>query len=627
MQVAVIDESASTIGIADSELYLQGTLEQINQRLDLMQSLGVTNVRILVPWAGVQPLHPDTPFGLGAPRWDQLDMVVNAAAERGMGILGVLNSTPVWATNRTPINGQPTDVTRFADFARSVALRYGDKISAYEVWNEPNSAQFWNPLDPVAYTEMLKVTYTALKDASAQIGSEITVVGGVVGAGLTWGNATMNPIDFVQRMYDAGADGYFDALSFHPYNYDSKFSVGESLPWREGMPLYQVNRIRELMDSYQDVGEEQVKIWITEYGVPTNRVSEATQAAFIRDLIEFWQTAEGAGPIFVYTIQDRLNPAGNDDEAHLGIFRPDGTMKPAAEVIRELIEELANPTEPGPDPDPGPGPVIPSNPVAALLQALQQAVSSVLNLVPNLLNAVGVAITNLISGIFGNAPRSATTRSVRSATSDGDAVTETAETDADDAADGAVDEAADGDATTAGLRREPRGAETVPTPVGGQREVLDDTGLAEEAESVEEPVETQPETTEATAEPEPTTDATTEPVADPDVPEPSGSETTETVGEGTVDDDVDVSDEAQDADDDTATDDAATDDAATDDAAADDAATDDAESDSGRSESRETDDVRRTETSDAETERETQTENGTAGSDRVPAGASAAGTG
>ena len=96
--VAAIEESPSTIGVADSELYMAASMEEINARLDLMQSLGVTNVRIMVPWAGIQPLHPDTPFGLGAPRWDQLDKIVNAAAARGMGILGVLNSTPLWAT-------------------------------------------------------------------------------------------------------------------------------------------------------------------------------------------------------------------------------------------------------------------------------------------------------------------------------------------------------------------------------------------------------------------------------------------------------------------------------------------------------------------------------------------------
>ncbi|WP_162264202.1 cellulase family glycosylhydrolase [Mycobacterium sp. Root265] len=418
MQVAQIDESPSTIGIADSELYLSTSLAEINARLDLMQSLGVTNVRIMVPWAGVQPLHPDTPFGLGAPRWDQLDMVVNAAAARGMGILGVLNSTPMWATGSTPINGQPNDFDRFAAFAKSVALRYGDKISAYEVWNEPNSIQFWNTLDPVAYANMLKKTYTALKQAAAQLGTDITVIGGVVGAGKTWPGLTMNPVDFVRKMYEAGAHGFFDALSFHPYNFEWKFSVGENLPWKEGMPLFQLNQIRELMDSFLEEGQEQIKIWITEYGLPTNKVSDATQAAFVRDLIEFWQTMQGAGPIFLYTIKDWLNPPADNDEANLGIFRPDGTMKPVGEVIKELIAFLTKPpTNPGTGPGQGPGAEAPpANPLAAFLQAISQAISGMFNVFPNLFTAIGAIFSNLLGGLFGMNPSSAKTTALSART-------------------------------------------------------------------------------------------------------------------------------------------------------------------------------------------------------------------
>ncbi|MCF6390601.1 cellulase family glycosylhydrolase [Mycobacterium sp. MBM] len=498
MQVAQIDEAPSTIGIADSELYLSTSLADINARLDLMQSLGVTNVRIMVPWAGVQPLHPDTPFGLGAPRWDQLDMVVNAAAARGMGILGVLNSTPMWASGSTPINGQPTNFDRFASFAKSVALRYGDKISAYEVWNEPNSIQFWNTLDPAAYTEMLKKTYTALKQAEAQIGSDITVIGGVVGAGKTWPGLTMNPVDFVRKMYEAGADGYFDALSFHPYNFEWKFSVGENLPWKEGMPLYQLNKIRELMDSYLEEGEEQVKIWITEYGAPTNKVSEATQAAFVRDLIEFWQTMEGAGPIFLYTIKDWLNPPADNDEANLGIFRPDGTMKPVGEVIKELIAFLTKPpTEPGPDtgPAPGTGAGTPStNPVAAFLKAISQAFTGMFKLGPNLFSAFGSIFTNLLGGLFGRKTTTAKTAAVsaRTASAGADVVQ-----DADDAdtagADVIAEESAESVETSSDASKTVQGVMSVqqaqaPVAVVSEEQPVAEVPVVEEEVVVPEPV-------------------------------------------------------------------------------------------------------------------------------------------
>ncbi len=40
---------------------------------------------------------------------------------------------------------------------------------------------------------------------------------------------------------------------------------------------------------------------------------------------------------FLYTIKDWLNAPTNNDEANFGIFRPDGTMKPVGQVIKELI--------------------------------------------------------------------------------------------------------------------------------------------------------------------------------------------------------------------------------------------------------------------------------------------------
>ena len=109
-------------------------LAEVNARLQQMQDLGVENVRLLVPWAGVQPVDPALGSPAGDPNWGALDLIVNAAHDKGMGILGVLNSTPWWATESTPINGQPADFNEFADFAKQVALRYGEKIGAYEVW-------------------------------------------------------------------------------------------------------------------------------------------------------------------------------------------------------------------------------------------------------------------------------------------------------------------------------------------------------------------------------------------------------------------------------------------------------------------------------------------------------------
>ena len=54
VEAAAINTSNTTVGFADSDLYGM-TPEDIDRTLDEMQAMGVQNVRILIPWAGVEP--------------------------------------------------------------------------------------------------------------------------------------------------------------------------------------------------------------------------------------------------------------------------------------------------------------------------------------------------------------------------------------------------------------------------------------------------------------------------------------------------------------------------------------------------------------------------------------------
>lgn len=112
IEAANIVQEPTTVGIADSNLYNQSQAD-VERTLDTLQAMGVQNVRIVIPWAGVQP------FNLPFYNWTNVDRMVNAAADRNMGVLAVLNSTPVWASNRY-LSGHP-DPNDFAEFASLVA--------------------------------------------------------------------------------------------------------------------------------------------------------------------------------------------------------------------------------------------------------------------------------------------------------------------------------------------------------------------------------------------------------------------------------------------------------------------------------------------------------------------------
>lgn len=322
---AAIDESATTAGLADSNLMRLKSHAEIDKELDMMQSIGVENIRIGLYWAEIEPLK-------GRYNWSNADYIVNQANARGMGVLATINETPAWAG--TPIGAGTPSTTDFSKYVTTVANRYKGKISAYEIWNEPNAKFFMTPVSPANYTELLKAGYTAIKG----VDQSITVIGGVLGSGrtLTDDNGevqTMNPVEYLAGMYDAGAHGYFDAISFHPYKYDMKYSEQQD---QVASPLRQFQNMRAMMDFFGDTDK---KIWASEYGLPTtaiNGIGQQHQADYIEDFLNSWSKQVGAGPMFIYTTRD-IATGGTNPGNNFGIWQTNWTPKLAVQVLQDYL--------------------------------------------------------------------------------------------------------------------------------------------------------------------------------------------------------------------------------------------------------------------------------------------------
>jgi hypothetical protein len=311
VDTASIVASSTTLGFADSNLYFESAAN-VGKTLDMMQSIGVNSVRIMIPWAGVEPTN-------GVYNFTQIDTIVNAANARGMSVIGLLDETPGWAaTKGTPaLSGPPASPAVFAAFASKVAARYGTKVAAYEVWNEPNSTTFWSTgPNPTAYTQLLKAAYTAIKAANP---SAVVIAGALSSVGTS--SVNLSPVTFLQDMYAAGAKGYFDELSFHPYSL-TEFSKGSTTA---GQPLYELQAMRNLMIANGDTSKQ---IWATEYGLPTYPYGNTNQATYIKDFLTKWRTITYVGPEYIYTAQDYSGSGGT-----FGVWTTNWTAKPAVAVI------------------------------------------------------------------------------------------------------------------------------------------------------------------------------------------------------------------------------------------------------------------------------------------------------
>ncbi|WP_167103694.1 LGFP repeat-containing protein [Mycobacterium sp. DL592] len=320
-EAAVINPAPTTIGFSQPGEFMSMTAADIGHTLDLMVATGAKTLRTVIPWSVVEQTK-------GTLNWSLVDAVVNAAVARSMSILGIVAFTPDWAraAGTATMIGRPASVTDFAAFAKKAAARYNGKISAYEIWNEPNSSLFYSPgPDPTGYTALLKAAYPAIKSVS----SSLQVVAGALGADVTSATAT-DPVTFLTQMYAAGAKNYFDALSFHPYQYSLSFSAGVDIA---NSPVQQLMDMRTTMVTN---GDSAKKIWATEYGEPTAAVDENTQSSMINDVVTKWQELPYTGPVMIYTTRDK-STGSSDPEDTFGVFRSDWAPKIAQQVLQWQI--------------------------------------------------------------------------------------------------------------------------------------------------------------------------------------------------------------------------------------------------------------------------------------------------
>jgi hypothetical protein len=289
-----------------------------DRELDAAASTGATWLRVMIDWHVVEPKP-------GEFNWGYVDHWINGSLNRGLKVLGLIAYTPDWARPAGSFfTAPPVDPAKFADFATKVVQRYGDRVSHWEIWNEPNVPLFWGYMDDRApsYTRVLKAAYPAIK--AVQPNST------VVAAGLSRAPDPNAPPPFVATMYALGAKGFFDALAMHPYVYPRGLDADPYNGWSD------VERVRQIM---VDHGDGDKKIWMTEFGAPTTTqtdggVSQDEQAREITDVLAKAAQSGFSGPAFIFAIRDVNTADPTDDQNVCGaLLTSDWQLKVAAGVL------------------------------------------------------------------------------------------------------------------------------------------------------------------------------------------------------------------------------------------------------------------------------------------------------
>jgi hypothetical protein len=291
-----------------------------------MASTGAKWLRFDFDWPSAEPKH-------GQFRWNAIDRVVYGARAHGLNIIATLDYTPRWALPRGAGSNKypPANPGWYGEFARAAAKRYTPLgVRHWEIWNEPNQNFWWKPKpNPTAYVKLLKYAYLNIKSVDR---NAVVITGGLAPAPDKSNGSTISQKTFVNRMYDAGARGSFDALGMHPYSYPDA-----PMAPRDWNPFYSLPKFHDMMAQHGDGGK---KIYSTEYGAPTGSaskaVSEQQQAQFVKDAYRQLARWPWAGPLTWFVIRDWGNNR-RDRLDNMGILRGNWAPKPAYGAFKNTM--------------------------------------------------------------------------------------------------------------------------------------------------------------------------------------------------------------------------------------------------------------------------------------------------
>jgi Cellulase (glycosyl hydrolase family 5)/Carbohydrate binding domain len=250
----------------------------------------------------------------GAYDWSGLDLRVAQARERGADVLYTLGGrTPQWAAAQpdgaSPYGpgqcSEPSSDQVWQDWVRAIATRYKGQITLWEVWNEPDLADFYCGT-PDQLVDLARQAYTVLK--------EVDPANRVLSPGFS-GYQGPGYLDYFLAQ---GGGDYADIVSYHFYAATPEDAVG----WRW-------DNIQSVLRSN---GADAKPLWNTEQGwidVPAARpIPQATGAAYVaRMYLLSW--AVGIDRAYYYTWDNQWN--------QFQFAEPDGvTLTEAGTAYREV---------------------------------------------------------------------------------------------------------------------------------------------------------------------------------------------------------------------------------------------------------------------------------------------------
>jgi hypothetical protein len=287
-------------------------------------ALGAGWTRMRFEWNQIQPESPDqwnAPFS---------DQVLNNELASGREVVGLLITTPGWATDADRGAGVPWGLYQdkddpgnlWAGFVRRVVGEYAGRIDRWTIWNEPDIP----PSSPDATWGGNVEDFVRLLQVAHEVARETNPNARIHMAAIThhhdqhWFGRFLNAL--VAQPGAAENGYYFDVATLHLYHEPEKIHdiTAHYLTMMRGHGI-------------------QSPLWIAETNAYLSRVTPEQQAYFLPQAFSLG-IAAGAERIAVYKMADVPSDAAADPEP-FGLVRMDGSRRPAFTAYRVATSYLA----------------------------------------------------------------------------------------------------------------------------------------------------------------------------------------------------------------------------------------------------------------------------------------------
>jgi hypothetical protein len=282
--------------------------------LDLIAQGGFKFVRMDLGWASVEKAKGVYDFEKSG-----YDALTKGCTERGIHIVYILDySNKLYEEDRSVRTEEGRKA--FAAFAETAAKRYAGKGVLWEIWNEPNLKQFWNP-QPSAEDYCKLVEETAPRIRAADPGSQVVA-----------GATSQIPMSWLEDCFKAGLLKWIDVLSVHPYRSKAPETV-----------IGDYAKLRELVKQYAPAGKD-IPIISGEWGYSNinwdkSRLTEQQQAEYLARM--FLINLHQGIPVSIWYDWKNDGTDPNEREHNFGTVGRDLNPKAAYLALKVLSSTLA----------------------------------------------------------------------------------------------------------------------------------------------------------------------------------------------------------------------------------------------------------------------------------------------